>query len=164
MVWLRSRPPVSPLQGFAALKYLGFGGFLRVFILLLTLLYLNISDQVLKIITIFTQNAAFSLLRHWAANICLLWDFLLKIFVLTGQFWSDRTEEKKSEMVIGFEEKGRGGRKRTLVEGDGEHKVCVHHLRIHLVHPQRQEPGICGNVMYTEEYNSTWRLNSRSVV
>lgn len=52
-------------------------------------------------------------------------------------------------MVISFEEKGRGGRKRSLVEG--EHKACVHHLRIHLVHPQREKPGICENLLYIEE-------------
>lgn len=65
-------------------------------------------------------------------------------------------------MVISFEEEGRGGRG-SLVEGEG-HRACVHHLRIHLVHPQRQKPGICGNVMYLEEFNYTWRLSSRSVI
>lgn len=39
-------------------------------------------------------------------------------------------------MAISLEEKGRGGRERSLGEG---HKAYVHHLRIHLVHPQRQE-------------------------
>lgn len=67
-------------------------------------------------------------------------------------------------MVVGFKEKGRGRRKRSLGEGEGEHKACAQHLRIHLVHPQRQKPGICGNLMYTEEYIYTWRFNSRSVI
>lgn len=42
----------------------------------------------------------------------------MKIYVLTGRFCSGKTEEKKPEMAISFEEKGRDGRERRLV-GEG---------------------------------------------
>lgn len=43
----------------------------------------------------------------------------MKIYVLTGRFCSGKTEEKKPEMAISFGEKGRDGRERSLVEGEG---------------------------------------------
>lgn len=51
-------------------------------------------------------------------------------------------------MIINFEEKGRGRRKRShiTVKESTKHKD-VNHLKIHLVHPQRQKTRICGNLL-----------------
>lgn len=72
---------------------------------MLTLLYLKVTEQVLKII-ILTQNAILSLLRLLGCK------YLSSVRPSEDlcPYWPVRTEGKKFEMVVGFKEKGRGRR------------------------------------------------------